>query len=99
MARIDHAKGATGAGLELPPTEELLFGEAAAGTLLMQADPAIVLDLPLRAAAWEDKGEIWLAASDPAEIGRRNGIAGKDDLLLKMRAGVDSALLKAVSPW
>jgi uncharacterized protein (DUF302 family) len=32
MARIDHAKGAEAAGLSLPPTLVLIFGNAKAGT-------------------------------------------------------------------
>ena len=49
FARIDHAAGATGAGLSLRPTEVLLFGNAKAGTPLMQSVQAIGLDLPLKA--------------------------------------------------
>jgi uncharacterized protein (DUF302 family) len=37
FARIDHAAGAMGAGLSLQPTEVLIFGNAKAGTLLMQS--------------------------------------------------------------
>lgn len=36
MARIDHGAAATKAGLELRPTEVLIFGNAKAGTPLMQ---------------------------------------------------------------
>ena len=38
FARIDHAAGAAQAGLSLRPTEVLLFGNAKAGTPLMQAN-------------------------------------------------------------
>ena len=36
FARIDHAAGAAQAGLSLRPTEVLIFGNAKAGTPLMQ---------------------------------------------------------------
>jgi uncharacterized protein (DUF302 family) len=49
FARIDHAAGAAAAGLALPPTEVLIFGNAKAGTPLMQSVQTIGIDLPLKA--------------------------------------------------
>lgn len=97
IARVDHGRAAVSANLSLPPTEELMFGDPANGTLFMQANPAAVVDLPLRAAAWEENGEVWLAASDPVEIARRGGITGHARLALDMRNAIDRALLQAVS--
>lgn len=48
FARIDHAAAAKAAGLEMPPTTVLLFGNPAVGTPLMLAVPNVALDLPLR---------------------------------------------------
>ena len=48
FARIDHAAAAHAAGLELRPTEVLVFGNPRAGTLLMQAAQTIGIDLPLK---------------------------------------------------
>lgn len=97
IARIDHAQAAQDAKLQLPPTEELIFGNPTAGTLLMQANPAVVIDLPLRAAAWEKDGTVWLTATDPVAIAADHGIKGQDVLTLKMRAAMDSALREAVA--
>jgi uncharacterized protein (DUF302 family) len=58
FARIDHAAGATAAGLSLRPTEVLVFGNAKAGTPLMHAVQTIGLDLPLRALVWQDASTI-----------------------------------------
>jgi uncharacterized protein (DUF302 family) len=49
FARIDHAAGASAAGLSLRPTEVLIFGNAKGGTPLMQSVQTIGLDLPLKA--------------------------------------------------
>jgi uncharacterized protein (DUF302 family) len=54
FARIDHAAGATAAGLSLRPTDLLIFGNAKAGTPLMQSVQGIGLDLPLKALVWQD---------------------------------------------
>src|SRR5262244_3551669 len=67
FARIDHAAGAAEVGLPLRPTELLIFGNAKAGTPLMQADQAIGIDLPLKALVFEDTaGKVWLSYNDPA---------------------------------
>jgi uncharacterized protein (DUF302 family) len=76
FTRIDHGKGARDVGLELRPTELLIFGNAKAGTPLMQAQQTVGIDLPLKALAWEDAaGKVWLTCNDPAWIAARHGIA------------------------
>ena len=54
FARIDHAAGARAAGLELPDEVVLVFGDPAVGTALMQADPRVGIDLPLRMLVWAE---------------------------------------------
>ena len=50
MARIDHAAAAAAVGMELRPTELLIFGNPRAGTALMQAVQTVGIDLPLKGA-------------------------------------------------
>ena len=67
FARINHAAGAAAAGLSLRPTEVLIFGNAKAGTPLMQSVQTIGIDLPLKALVWQDQsGTTWLSYNDPA---------------------------------
>ena len=74
FARIDHAAGAIEAGMVLPPTELLIFGNAKGGTPLMQAAQTIGIDLPLKALAWEDAtGKTWLSYNEPEWIVLRHG--------------------------
>jgi len=54
FARIDHAAGAAGVGLSMRPTEVLIFGNAKAGTPLMQSVATMAIDLPLKALVWQD---------------------------------------------
>ncbi len=76
FARVDHAAGAAAVGLELRPTELLIFGSAKAGTALMQADQAIGIDLPLKALVYEDAaGKVWLAYNDPHWLAQRHQLA------------------------
>jgi uncharacterized protein (DUF302 family) len=75
FARVDHGKGARDAGLELRPTELLMFGHPRGGTPLMQAQQTAGIDLPLKALAWEDAGgKVWLAYDDPDWIATRHGV-------------------------
>jgi uncharacterized protein (DUF302 family) len=75
FCRIDHAANAVSAGLELRPTEVLIFGNAKGGTPLMQAAQTIGIDLPLKALAWQDAtGQTWLAYNDPVWLTVRHGI-------------------------
>src|SRR5688572_7458908 len=61
VARVDHAAAAKGAGLELRPTEVLLFGNPKLGTPLMQANRRVAIDLPMKVLVWEDDaGKVWI---------------------------------------
>jgi uncharacterized protein (DUF302 family) len=75
FARIDHAAGAEEVGLPLRSTEPLIFGNAKAGTPLMQANQPIGIDLPLKALVFEDAaGRVWLSYNDPRWLAQRHGV-------------------------
>src|ERR1700687_5430570 len=72
FAHVDHAAGATAAGLELRPTDLLIFGNAKGGTPLMQIAQTVGIDLPLKALVWEDSaGVTWFSYNDPAWLAKR----------------------------
>jgi uncharacterized protein (DUF302 family) len=94
FARIDHAAGATGAGLSLRPTVVLIFGNAKAGTPLMQSVQTIGLDLPL----WQDaSGKTWLSYNDPAWLAKRYGLSGETEAAVNIMAGALEAVAKAAT--
>ena len=73
LARIDHAAAAVKAGLQLRPTEVVLFGNPRAGTPLMQVAQTMGIDLPLKALVWQDAdGKTWLAYNDPNWLAKRH---------------------------
>lgn len=89
FARIDHAAGAQKAGMHLRPTELLIFGNPKLGTPLMQSKQTIGIDLPLRVLVWEDeKGQVWLAYTDPASLAARYGITDKPEVVTKMNGAL-----------
>ena len=90
FARIDHAAGAAQAGLSLRPTEVLIFGNAKAGTPLMQSNQTIGIDLPLKALVWQDAdGKVWLSYNEPSWLAQRHGLAaGTQATVAAMAAGL-----------
>lgn len=75
FARIDFSGDAGRAGLALRPEQMLIFGNPKAGTPLMQSEPAVGLDLPLKALVFEDAaGKTWIAWNDPRYIVRRHAL-------------------------
>jgi uncharacterized protein (DUF302 family) len=68
FARIDHAGAARDAGLDLPDEQVLVFGNPKAGTALMQDDPRIGIELPLRMLVWADDQGVAVGYQDPREL-------------------------------
>lgn len=94
FGRIDHAAGATEAGMELRPTELLLVGNPRGGTPLMQGRQTAGIDLPLRALAWEDAdGRTWVTTNDAAWIADRHALGEASAAAV---AAVSAALARIV---
>ncbi|HSZ64536.1 MAG TPA: DUF302 domain-containing protein [Terriglobales bacterium] len=94
FALIDHSGEAEKAGLEMRPTQLLIFGSPKGGTPLMVAAPRLAIDLPLKALAWQDeKGQVWLSYNSPEYLQQRHGFPFD---LLKNISGVSALIQKAV---
>jgi uncharacterized protein (DUF302 family) len=91
VARVDHASAAKSVGLQLRPTEVLLFGNPKLGTPLMQANRHIAIDLPMRVLVWEDDaGKVWIGYTPPETLKMRYKIEGRDDLLKSMAGALEA---------
>ena len=91
FARVDHAAGARAVGLELPPEEVVMFGSPRAGTPLMQADPRVGVELPLRMLVWEDAEGTRVGHLDPRELAEGYDVQAEHATLESM-AGLLAAL-------
>jgi uncharacterized protein (DUF302 family) len=70
---VDHSGEAATAGLKMPPTKLLIFGNPKAGTPVMLASPSAALDLPLKILVAEDtSGKVWLSYNAPAYLQNRH---------------------------
>ena len=89
FARIDHAAGAAEAGLELRPTNLIIFGNARGGTPLMQASQTAGIDLPSKVLVWQDTaGKTWLSYNDPSWIAQRHHLGVKAEVIDKLSAAL-----------
>jgi uncharacterized protein (DUF302 family) len=100
FARIDHAGNAARAGMELRPTELLIFGNPRGGTPLMQDRQTSGIDLPVKALAWQDaKGKVWLTYNDATWLADRHGLgAGSETAIRAIEAGLTQLVRQAVGP-
>ena len=63
--RWSHSDRAKGVGMELRPTELLIFGNPKMGTNFFTSNQTAGIDLPMKALAWQDaKGQVWLTYND-----------------------------------
>jgi uncharacterized protein (DUF302 family) len=88
FARIDHAGAAREAGLELADEQVVVFGNPRAGTPLMQSDPRIGVELPLRILVWADADGAMLGYRDPRELGGAYDVAAEQQPILEQMAGL-----------
>jgi len=71
---VDHSGEAASAGLKMPPTKLLIFGNPKGGTPIMLAAPSLAIDLPLKILVAEDSaGKVWLSWNDPEYLQERHG--------------------------
>jgi uncharacterized protein (DUF302 family) len=81
---IDQAKLAHDAGIDLPPSTLLVFGNPPLGIQFLTAKAAAGLDWPVRLlVAQDEKGQVSVFYTDFSWIARRHGIANRDEAFKK----------------
>jgi uncharacterized protein (DUF302 family) len=75
FAVVDHSGEAERAGLQMPNTKLVIFGNPKAGTPLMLASPTLALDLPLKILLWEDSNaKSWISYNSPQFLANRHSL-------------------------
>ena len=75
FALIDHSGEAEKAGLKMPSTKLLIFGNPKGGTPLMLAAPSAAIDLPLKILIAEDSdGKVWISYNSVDYLKERHGL-------------------------
>ena len=86
FARVDHAGRARQPNHELADEQVLTFGNPQSGTALMQADPRVGIELPLRMLVWRHGEEVLVGYDDPRELAARYDLAAQSATLESMAA-------------
>jgi uncharacterized protein (DUF302 family) len=75
FAVVDHSGEAEKAGLSMPTTKLVIFGNPKAGTPLMLAAPGTAIDLPLKILVAETRaGESAITYNSPQYLMRRHNL-------------------------
>jgi uncharacterized protein (DUF302 family) len=75
FALVDHSGEAAKAGLKMPPTKLLIFGNPKGGTPLMLASPSSAIDLPLKILIAEDAdGKAQVCYNSAAYLQQRHNL-------------------------
>jgi len=96
VTRWSHDAGAKKAGIDLRPTELLIFGNPKLGSHMFTSNQTAGIDLPMKALVWQDeKGHVWLAYNDPQYIADRHGIKDRAKIVKKMAGALKKLTDKA----
>ena len=92
FAMVDHSGEARNAGLQMPNTKLLIFGNPAGGTPAMLSAPTLALDLPLKILVWEDtERQVWISYNSVDYLRERHGVAAELAQKLEVVAGLAAA--------
>ncbi len=98
-ARVDHAAGAKAAGLDMPPTEVVMFGNPKLGTPLMLANPELAVDLPLKIVVWQSpSGKVMIGYTSAEVLKSRFDIKDKDSNFKAMSDALEGFAAAAAGP-
>lgn len=93
---VDHSANAQQAGLSLPPTRLVVFGNPVLGTPLMQVSPTAGIDLPLKILVWkDDNGSVQVTTNDIDFIESRHMIEGVNDGLNRINGALQNFMTAA----
>ncbi|UCH03035.1 MAG: DUF302 domain-containing protein [Candidatus Bathyarchaeota archaeon] len=91
FAKVNHSKNAKDVGLEMNESQVLFFGNPKIGTLMMQQNVFLSLELPLKiAVVKDDAGDVWIVYN------QLNSMREKYNLDIAILEKVD-ALLESIS--
>lgn len=80
--KLEHDANARSVGLDLAPTKLVVFGNPSLGTVLMQTDQSIALDLPQKILVYtKADGQTMIGYNDPRFIATRHDVRGQRQVL------------------
>lgn len=84
---VNHSMAAAGVGLELRPTQVIIFGNPEGGTQLMQENQRVGIDLPLKVLVYEDEnGTTQVSYYNASTMADRYDLNDSDELITNINA-------------
>lgn len=94
---FDHSKNAKEVGLNLNPNTVIVFGSPKVGTLLMQKNPELSIELPLKISIWQDSdGNVWTAFPNMDRVAKEYNLS-EDPILEKMQSLLRDIIRKSIN--
>ncbi|CAA6814132.1 MAG: Unknown protein [uncultured Sulfurovum sp.] len=93
---IDHKKGADKVKMALSDTKVIIFGNPKLGTKLMQKDPLVALDLPLKVLVYAEDNQTKIVYRDPIKWSEKFDLKACKmvDKMVKALNGITTAASK-----
>jgi len=86
---IDHAQNAKNSEMKLLPTTLVVFGNPKMGTVLMQCNQTMGMDLPLKMLFYSDyEGNHWISYTNPEYYTLKHNIKDKNCLEVIKKANI-----------
>lgn len=98
FTEIDHSHAAKESNMDLSPVYVLVFGNPKVGTKLMQADPRVGIELPLKILIYENEGSTQIAYSNPENYSETYNLKDQEDILRNMSNLLNTIVQEVVKP-
>jgi len=92
---VDHGAGAQSIGSYIGKSKLFIFGNPKSGTPLMQEEPKLGLELPMKILLHETDGEVHLHRTDFSVTVRAYGVADQGQRLDKISGTLDAIMDEA----
>ncbi|MEM9987956.1 MAG: DUF302 domain-containing protein [Pseudomonadota bacterium] len=95
FAMIDHAASAENIEMELDASTLVIFGNPRGGTPLLQAEPLLGAELPLRALIYQEGDQVYLAITGIDYLERQYGLSDHRNVTENLREMVSAIAVEA----
>ena len=99
FATIDHKKAAEAVGESMPPATVLIVGNPKVGTALMQENPRLAIELPLKILIYEDGKKVNIRYEKIAAIAEKYHLKQTFATAEKIDSAMQQLIKLAIGKW
>lgn len=96
FARFKHSQLANELDMPLNDTEVIVFGSPKVGTFLMQENPDIALELPLKILCVSKENTTYMIYKDPKKLEQEYEIENSKEIIDKLSGFMDEIISKVI---